>query len=64
MINNLRVLFVFFLIPILGLAMFWGKHHGQLPSTSPDILPNEIMNHIRYLSDNDRSGRYPGTIGS
>jgi len=64
MIKNLRVLFVFFLIPILGLAMFWGKHHGQLPSTSPDILPNEIMNHIRYLSDNDRSGRYPGTIGS
>ena len=44
--------------------MFWGKHHGQLPSTSPDILPNEIMNHIRYLSDNDRSGRYPGSIES
>ena len=44
--------------------MFWGKHHGQLPSTSPDILPNEIMNHIRYLSDNDRGGRYPGSIES
>ena len=62
--NNRQTLFIFFLIFGLGLAMFWGKHQGQLPNTSPEILPTEIMNHIRFLSDDARSGRYPGTLES
>ena len=62
--NNRYSLLIFFLILVLGLAMFWAKHQGQLPNSSPEILPNEIMNHIRFLSDDDRSGRYPGTLES
>ena len=62
--KNSYSLLIFFLIIGLGLAMFWGKHQGQLPNTSPEILPNEIMNHIRFLSDDARSGRYPGTLES
>tara|TARA_Y100000590_G_scaffold469742_1_gene659451 strand:- start:12280 stop:14088 length:1809 start_codon:yes stop_codon:yes gene_type:complete len=62
--NNRQTLFIFFLILGLGLAMYWGKHQGQLPNTSPEILPSEIMNHIRFLSDDVRSGRYPGTLES
>ena len=38
--------------------MFWGKHQGQLPNTSPEILPSEIMNHIRFLSDDVDIGTY------
>ena len=36
----------------------------RLPNTSSEILPGEIMNHIRFLSDDVRSGRYPGTLES
>ena len=62
--NNTRSLLIFFLILGIGLGLYWEKHQGQLPRVSPEILPNETMNHIRFLSDDDKGGRYPGTIQS
>ena len=62
--NNSQSLLIFFLILGLGLGMFWVKHQGRLPNSSPEILPNEIMDHIRFLSDESLQGRYPGTIES
>ena len=62
--NNTRSLLIFFLILGIGLGLYWEKHQGQLPSVSPDILPNETMSHIRFLSNDDKGGRYPGTMQS
>ena len=33
-------------------------------SSSSEVTEDEIMNHIRYLSHENRSGRLPGTRGS
>ena len=33
-------------------------------SSASDITEDEIMNHIRYLSHENREGRLPGTRGS
>ena len=62
--ENRRLLLFFFLIIGIGIALFITKNEGFSPSNSPNILPNEIMDHIRYLSDDDRKGRYPGTMES
>ena len=64
MSENRRLLFFFFLIIGIGVALFVTKNRGFSPSNSPNILPNEIMDHIRYLSDDERKGRYPGTMES
>jgi len=38
------------------------KNFGAFKSgSSPSITENDIMDHIRYLSHEDRAGRYPGT---
>ena len=62
--ENRRLLLFFFLIIGIGVALFITKNRGFSPSSSPNILPNEVMDHIRYLSDDDRKGRYPGTMES
>ena len=53
-----RTLYIFILIIFLGLAMILMK---KLSNSSPEITENEIMDHIRYLSDEKRAGRYPGS---
>ena len=60
--KNTNSLYTYILIVILGLAMIQMKNIGTYQSgSSPSITENDIMDHIRYLSHNDRAGRYPGT---
>ena len=57
-----RSLYVYILIAFLGLAMILMKKSGTLRSgSSVEITENDIMDHIRYLSHEDRAGRFPGT---
>jgi len=58
--DNNRALYLFALIIALGAFLIQRKN----TSFSSDITNNEIMGHIRYLSHENRSGRYPGTRGS
>ena len=60
MSDNNRALYLFALIIALGAFLIQRRN----ASFSSDITNNEIMGHIRYLSHENRSGRYPGTRGS
>ncbi len=33
-------------------------------NTSPDVTEADLMNHIKFLADDERAGRYPGSKGS
>lgn len=60
--ENTRTLYVFILIAVIGFAMVRMKESGLSQSgSSSEITENEIMDHIRFLSHDDRAGRYPGT---
>jgi len=37
---------------------------NQASSNNPEITESELLAHIKYLSDNKRTGRFPGTEGS
>ena len=37
---------------------------NQMPSHDPKITEAELLAHIKYLSDNKREGRFPGSQGS
>ena len=53
-----RTLYAILLIIFLGLAMILMK---SLSNSSAEITENELMNHIKYLSHEERGGRYPGS---
>jgi len=60
--KNTNSLYTYILIVFLGLVMIQMKNFGAFKSgSSPSITENDIMDHIRYLSHEDRAGRYPGT---
>ena len=60
--ENTRTLYVFILIAVIGFSMVRMKNSGLSQSgSSSEITENEIMDHIRFLSHDDRAGRYPGT---
>ena len=40
------------------------KISNQTPSHDPKITEAELLAHIKYLSDNKREGRFPGSQGS
>jgi len=62
MYKNTDSFYTYVIIVFLGLAMIQMKNIGTYQSgTSPAITENDIMDHIRYLSHEDRAGRYPGT---
>tara|TARA_B100000029_G_scaffold82096_2_gene72981 strand:- start:428 stop:2230 length:1803 start_codon:yes stop_codon:yes gene_type:complete len=56
--EDTRTIYAFIVIIFLGLASVLMKN---MSSSSVDITENEIMDHIRYLSHEDRGGRYPGS---
>ena len=58
--QNNQSLYLFSFIVLLGLYLIQLKKSKDFP----EITENEIMSHIRYLSHESRSGRYPGTKGS
>ena len=55
-----RALFLIVFIIALGAVLIQTRKTGL----SSDITNDEIMDHIRYLSHENRGGRYPGTRGS
>ena len=55
--ENNRTIYLFSIILVVGLSLVQIKKSNL----SHDITENEIMDHIRYLSHQDRGGRYPGT---
>lgn len=60
MSENRQSLYLFIFISCLGFLLILSNR----TDSSLDITQNEIMGHIRYLSHESRSGRYPGTRGS
>ena len=58
--ENKRALYLILLIVALGAILV----QTRKLNLSSEITGNEIMEHIRYLSHEDRKGRYPGTRGS
>ena len=58
--ENKRALSLIVFIVALGAVLIQTKK----TSLSSDITNDEIMDHIRYLSHENRGGRYPGTRGS
>ena len=58
--ENTRSLYAFIFIVILGLVLIQIRRANSFS----EITKNEIMGHIRYLSHENRDGRYPGTRGS
>ncbi len=36
----------------------------KIGKTSPEISEQDLINHIKFLADDERTGRYPGTKGS
>ena len=58
--ENTKSLYAFIFIVVLGLVLIQIRR----ASSFSEITKNEIMGHIRYLSHENRDGRYPGTRGS
>lgn len=58
--ENTRSLYAFIFIVVLGLVLIQIRRANSFS----EITKNEIMGHIRYLSHENRDGRYPGTRGS
>ncbi len=52
----------------LGLVIFAGcslvSNQSPAENLNPEITANEILDHIKYLSDDKREGRFPGSKGS
>ena len=51
-------------------CLFWVISCSQSPANlriknkDPEISANDILDHIKYLSADERQGRFPGTKGS
>ena len=58
--ENSRSFYAFVGILLIGFVLIINRSK----SLSSEITEDEIMNHIRYLSHDNRSGRLPGTRGS
>ena len=60
--QNKQSFYTTILIVSTGLALVLIQKFGLIGTgTSAAITENEIMEHIKYLSHEDRQGRYPGT---
>ena len=64
MTENKSLLSTILVIIIVGLCFFWFRQAGHGLNGTSDISEKDIMEHIRFLSDDKRAGRYPGTRGS
>ena len=53
--ENKRALYLILFIVALGVLLIQTKNTG----TSSEITNTEVMEHIRYLSHDNRGGRYP-----
>ena len=64
MTENKSLLSTILVIIIVGLCFFWFRQVGPGVNRSSDITEKDIVEHIRFLSNDKRAGRYPGTRGS
>ena len=48
-------------IIVVGYSFYWYRELGPGDVGSSEIVESEILDHIRYLADDERAGRYPGT---
>ena len=61
MTENRSLLSTILVIVIVGLCFFWFRQIGPGDIGSPEIKNEDIIEHIKFLSDDKRAGRYPGT---
>ena len=61
MTENKSLLSTILVIIIVGLCFFWFRQIGPGDVGSPEIENKDIIEHIKFLSDDKRAGRYPGT---
>ena len=61
MTENKSLLSTILLIIIVGLCFFWFRQIGPGDVGSTEIKNKDIIEHIKFLSDDKRAGRYPGT---
>ena len=61
MTENKSLLSTILVIIIVGLCFFWFRQIGPGNVGSPEIKNKDIIEHIKFLSDDKRAGRYPGT---
>ena len=61
MTENRRLLSTISIIIVVGFCFYWFRQIGPGDIGSPDFSESDIMKHIRFLADDDRAGRYPGT---
>lgn len=56
---------LYYLLPLVILAGCSQLPKSTTPSqTNPEVSATDLLNHIKYLSDDKRAGRYPGSKGS
>jgi len=61
MTDNKKLIYTIFIIIFVGYCFYLFRHKGPGEIGNPDISTTDILKHIRFLSDDDRAGRYPGT---
>ena len=56
-----KYIYSIILIVLVGYGFYWFREYGPGYIGSSNIEELEIMSHIRFLSDDERAGRYPGS---
>ena len=57
-------IYLSFIMPMLLLGCSRISDHKSISVSNPEITTDDILEHIKFLSDDDREGRYPGSKGS
>ena len=57
-------IYLSFIMPMLLLGCSRISDHKSISVSDPEITTDDILEHIKFLSDDDREGRYPGSEGS
>ena len=61
MTENKRILSTILIILVVGLCFYSLREIGPGNIGKEEISSDDIMKHIRFLADDKRAGRYPGT---
>ena len=57
-------IYLSFIIPTLFLGCSQISDHKSISASNPEITTDDILEHIKFLSDDHLGGRYPGSEGS
>ena len=57
-------IYLSFIMPILLLGCSQISDHKLISVSNPEITTDDILGHIKFLSDDHLEGRYPGSEGS